>query len=379
MANNSRYPFSYSRASDMPLRSLAEVLSSNQDVCGLLALGSPPITAPPRIWPSESLATPPTRTPGPVYLRSLAKVEVYGPNLLLRNGTLVSPEDTEPFYVADHTQNGWLTNYQGFPEYTADLPGRDVPVAFFVSHFNQSVYGHFLLEIVPKLFHIQALRLAGIEIPIVLSNQAASWIAPIIRTVCPGIEILEFNPKVEVLRIKKCLLISNCFTLNYYLHNQTVSDFRLFAAGARKKCPTAPSPARIFVLRDNPKSFRYMTNLRQVRDICESYGFTVIDPAKYSWIEQAAIFSTAEIVVGEFTSALHNTVFSPPGTAVLCLFWLGHLQEDLCASFGQPIGYVLSRDKRAMVYDPDDKDRKRFDFEIDTDDLKIRLRQLVVK
>jgi O-antigen biosynthesis protein WbqL len=49
------------------------------------------------------------------------------------------------------------------------------------------------------------------------------------------------------------------------------------------------------------------------------YGFVEIFPETLAWDEQLALFAQAKFIIGDFGSALHNTVFTPAQTKVLVI------------------------------------------------------------
>ncbi|ACI51574.1 conserved hypothetical protein [Gluconacetobacter diazotrophicus PA1 5] len=69
-------------------------------------------------------------------------------------------------------------------------------------------------------------------------------------------------------------------------------------------------------------------------------GFELIDPLDLSFLEQVRTFSEASVVVGEYGSALHNSVFSAAQTVFGVVNAPGVEQTRLCAAFGQPIIYM---------------------------------------
>ena len=78
----------------------------------------------------------------------------------------------------------------------------------------------------------------------------------------------------------------------------------------------------------------------------ESRGFTVLQPETLTVTEQIRRFRSADVVIGEQGSGLHNTAFSARGVRVLCLHseraqyfaqaGLGHVRD-------QPTGFVFGR------------------------------------
>lgn len=74
-------------------------------------------------------------------------------------------------------------------------------------------------------------------------------------------------------------------------------------------------------------------------------GFELVNPLDLTLAEQIATFASARVIVGEYGSALHNSVFSASSTAVGVVNAPGVEQTRLCAAFGQPILYMPSSNR----------------------------------
>lgn len=93
-------------------------------------------------------------------------------------------------------------------------------------------------------------------------------------------------------------------------------------------------PKKLFVSRArvaNSKRATRLANEAQLIEALAQSGFEIVFPEQSPWTEQIAIFSRAAVVVGESGSALHNTLFSPPGATVLCLAPHNRTQATICA------------------------------------------------
>ena len=71
-------------------------------------------------------------------------------------------------------------------------------------------------------------------------------------------------------------------------------------------------------------------------------GYQLVDPLELTLAQQVSVFGTASVIIGEYGSALHNSVFSPSSTVVGVLNAPGVEQTRLCAAFGQPVVYMPS-------------------------------------
>ncbi len=107
-----------------------------------------------------------------------------------------------------------------------------------------------------------------------------------------------------------------------------------------------------------------INNEIEVQNTLRQLGFTVLHPEERTFSEQAALFSKARVVVGEFSSAMHNTLFSPAHTKVICLNWINNYQTEIARLQSHHIGYIRPSDgifrdsiwqasgKQLMEFDP---------------------------
>jgi capsular polysaccharide biosynthesis protein len=88
-----------------------------------------------------------------------------------------------------------------------------------------------------------------------------------------------------------------------------------------------------------------MGNRPAIEAIAERAGFTLVQPEKLSMPAQLALFETATMIVGEYGSALHNSIFAEPGTIICALRGNsrhpGFIQSGIGTVLGQETGYVF--------------------------------------
>ena len=71
-----------------------------------------------------------------------------------------------------------------------------------------------------------------------------------------------------------------------------------------------------------------------------------ISPEKLDWTEQVYLFSNANLVIGEFGSGLHNTIFSPSATNTIVLASprMNWIQSGISALRNQKIAYIKPKE-----------------------------------
>ena len=102
---------------------------------------------------------------------------------------------------------------------------------------------------------------------------------------------------------------------------------------------------RIYISRKNA-SYRRILNEVEVISILTSLGFLVVELEKLSVVEQAALMSSAEIVISSHGAGLTNLVFCSEGCKVIELFAPTHVNpcyRALCNLIGLEYWYLLGK------------------------------------
>ena len=90
-----------------------------------------------------------------------------------------------------------------------------------------------------------------------------------------------------------------------------------------------------------------MLDRARIEAMAEDFGFTLVRPERLTVPEQIALFGGAGVIAGEYGSALHNSVFSAPGTAICALRGNARhpslVQSGIGTAMGQETGYVFGR------------------------------------
>jgi len=119
----------------------------------------------------------------------------------------------------------------------------------------------------------------------------------------------------------------------------------LFKAG-----PPDGIPRRIFVLRGNV-SIRKELNIEAIKEALIPFGFTFLTMDGKSMQDEATLFGNAEAVFAVHGSALHNVIFSKPGTKVVEIFSHDYVEASnfFIASYSQCDYYYLIGEKVSEI------------------------------
>lgn len=109
-----------------------------------------------------------------------------------------------------------------------------------------------------------------------------------------------------------------------------------------------PALRRLLISRsDNADTHnrRTLTERAELEAGARARGFEIVRPEGLSVPEQVALFRSADVLVGEYGSGLHGSLFAPPGATVVAFrdngTELGFLQNSLDHALGHASGYVF--------------------------------------
>jgi O-antigen biosynthesis protein WbqL len=253
-----------------------------------------------------------------------------------------------PGYVREYIADEVAPETWAFP--TRGLRTLRVRRAYALLHHNL-MWGHWLTEVFPKLFAIRELRANGVEAPILVPSSAPSYVIPIIQDLLPGQALLVYDPERQNVRVGR-LLLPPMLQHFYVFHPRFGEALDNYARGLERP----PASSRIFVSRGGMRTkyaYRELVNEPELEGVAAEFGFRIVRPETLPWREQVALFAGARVIAGEFGSGLHNTIFSPPGSAVVALNCIGEIQSRIANFRRQDIGYVLPDDGRPRGFRSD--------------------------
>ncbi|MFD1354473.1 glycosyltransferase family 61 protein, partial [Methylorubrum suomiense] len=109
-----------------------------------------------------------------------------------------------------------------------------------------------------------------------------------------------------------------------------------------------PALRRLLISRsDNADTHnrRTLTERAELEAGARARGFEIVRPEGLSVPEQVALFRSADVLVGEYGSGLHGSLFALPGATIVSFrdngTELGFLQNSLDHALGHASGYVF--------------------------------------
>ena len=172
------------------------------------------------------------------------------------------------------------------------------------------VYYHWITEQLPQVFALIDACKSLEKTPVVyLRKQRPAFQDTSLKTLFPDIEIADYGGELNVSH----LLLSTIPTKGYAAH-PVVLRLREHAFSMLGDV-SKDGPLFIYVKR-KIGGWRYILNEDEVLDTLGNLGFTIIDAAEYSFVEQVQLFSSARCVISIFGSGLTNILFCTGATIV---------------------------------------------------------------
>jgi capsular polysaccharide biosynthesis protein len=269
-------------------------------------------------------------------------LELSGNYLLSRDGRyFLCPElNVHPAHIAEELRD---LRASGMPGNRRYLPGQYALLA----GPGHRVYGHWLVEHLPKLgllhganYDVRALRYL---LPNTVPDYVTAWLDLLGIT---GEHIVFYDPSSERISCDELLVptiqhngcrVSPLLRLSVTYLRRLIEEHHSLGQG--------PYGERIFLSRAHFGLSRRLLNRERVEEMAKQAGFTIVYPERLPLLDQIKMLAGAKCLMGEYGSALHGSIFSPPGTVVCALrgtlLHPGFIQSGLGEVFQQSTGYVF--------------------------------------
>jgi hypothetical protein len=229
------------------------------------------------------------------------------------------------------------------------LPIRRVEEqAVMLSGPGYTIYGHWLVDILPRLWVLKQCGLDPSKMRYIVPEQSPPFLLPLLSTFgIGGHQLITYNERTEIIQAAELLLPTNLRRASrLHASMKDARDYlmeRAFKAGPIPK--KEGTPRRVFISRRNSDPSRSLINRVRIEELAQEHGFALVRPEEMTIPEQIGLFRSVREVAGEYGSGLHNTLFSEPGTAVCALRGTsahpGFIQSGISDVCKQHTGYVL--------------------------------------
>ena len=213
-----------------------------------------------------------------------------------------------------------------------------------VAQCGASVYGHWLLDILPK---IALAAIIPTNIRIVLAEPIHPWQAEFLRLLgISDARVIGYDPRNERLSLDRAFLISQPRTV-YAMNPMSNMTFNALVAAVEHDADVETPSVPLYVSRRSVAgNEQRLLNADQVESVMRDRGIRIVTPECLTVADQIRTFARASLVIGEQGSVMHNSAFSPSGVPVLSLHSEAaqyFAQAGLGSIRGQPTGFIFGR------------------------------------
>lgn len=196
-----------------------------------------------------------------------------------------------------------------------------------------TIYGHWLLDLLPKVNFFRTLH-PDLKHKLLIHENTPKW----------AISIIEAFGSGEMVTIKSDSWVKgNFFLMSPVRHHDYISEICYLDKLSPR--PSTVGQRKLYLSREKVGvAYRNFHNSKEVEQLFTEYGFEVLYPEQHSIEEQVKIFANARVLAGEGGSALHNNILCAPGTRIINLQSgrQNHLiQASLCKWYDQAAEYVF--------------------------------------
>ncbi|MEE8628423.1 glycosyltransferase family 61 protein [Methylobacterium ajmalii] len=249
-------------------------------------------------------------------------------------------------YVKGMIENGQRDDFiDSGPLVTREIEG---PVAIITAEAPQ-IYGHWLLDYLPRLWLLRRyLRNTGVRIA--LPHLVPRWARDIMLDYFDMKleDFVYFDQGADLVKIDHAIIPTFLHAAHEFhpIMNEFVADLVDRCTGTSD---TSDTGERIYISRHLQRQStlsrrRTLRNEDEIMKIAQDYDFNIICPEQLSWQDQIKIFSRARVVIGEEGSAMHNTLFSPPGSVIATVPQGNHVQFSLSSLRNHSITFLPAVD-----------------------------------
>jgi len=221
--------------------------------------------------------------------------------------------------------NGWDANPERLPDADA-APERTVPGrSFYAGHWGP-VFGHVLLETLPRFWpdvdysaydHLVFYPKRVETTTVVRQPHIDQLIGAAGPARADYVMLAYGGARFEQIDIASApILMKDAADVRFLDVFDRIAD-RLLADHE----PGGPLPARVYLSRSrlNARRKRQATNEEHVESMLGKQGFAIVHPQELSIPDQVAIMRGAEVIAGCDGSGLHMSAFARPGTKLLAI------------------------------------------------------------
>jgi capsular polysaccharide biosynthesis protein len=272
-------------------------------------------------------------------ISGLSVVHPYG--FLMADDTFIVDEAIYPGFASAARQKtpDLLIGFEALPERL--IQGT----CLIYQNWGVRIWGHFLIFMLPRL--LVAIQ-SGIDLTrtrVLVSSETPGWQIDTLKALfglTPD-NFLAFDPRKEIVRLERALLPEIPYRLTgFNLGAEAIFDDLVHRCIGPSTNRAQPLDNVILIdrrpyLAKSSSYKRHAQNYFELESALRDYvpNLLVVDPSSLSLADQVLLFWNAQTVIGEYSSALHNSVFGRQSQRVLSIGSINNMQAHICEMKGQ--------------------------------------------
>lgn len=264
-----------------------------------------------------------------VYLAQLHNVTISGQSsiILSENECLYDPFISDTDKRLDIKFSNVIGNINGQILVETAPTCKTISEGIFLMGFASSNYYHLCVEIMSRLKYVDSFEEYH-KLPIIVDKimlkvpQYCEILKAFNRCKHPIIEI----GKSDTFKVEKLIYPSYNTWMPINVKKREMirpSDFLLAQSGLENirsyiKFASVKQDRKIFISRKNTAAAR-LGNENAIASLFQKYGFEIIHTENLTYMEQVALFHSAQCVAGASGAALTNIIYCQPDTEIICI------------------------------------------------------------
>jgi len=251
----------------------------------------------------------------------------------LKNGIFGKDDAVAGYYREAHPV--W---YKRLLEDEGELLKFDGPVATVVQ--PNWVYGHAILEMLPKMFLIGYLSQLGREFPIIVTKHAPPFLREMLEVYFDANKIFYYDADRQRISAR-FFIVPSMMQRDYRLHPAVHLLVEDLVERCRRRQQYKVS-SKVFLSRSklSARHDQRVGNPSAIDEIFQRQGFSIVHPEELSFKQQIQMYADADIIAGVAGSALHNSMFQKRGGAVVSVGQRNDVQAKICAFREQRLYFI---------------------------------------
>jgi hypothetical protein len=214
--------------------------------------------------------------------------------------------------------------------------------AVMLLHRGDVVYGHWLLEVLPRIPLVKSL--VNDKTVFLVSNEIRPYQVNLLLALGIAEDQIVKIDRGWSYRCRRLLVPSLAHPGDQTLHPFATRAYDALRDWARETGESCKAKKVFLTRRSRADDPRQLWNLQQFEKTARHHGYHVVDPGVEPVSTQINLVAGAERIVGLAGSGMHNTVFAGPAASVLIIqpsHFLNRLQTAIAGIRGHRIGYLI--------------------------------------